>query len=111
MSNESPATKKPSLSSLAIEYLAAKGRKNRKAGTATTEEIAEAIGYPLKQTYDRLYWLAKRENRLLMAGSGKAAVWRSMPKARKTKPEAEAVTEVPGAVEEATEANVAPSEG
>jgi hypothetical protein len=91
---------KPSLSSLAIEFLAAKGRKNRKAGTATTEEIATAIGYPLKQTYDRLYWLAKRESRLLMIGSGKAAVWRSMPKARKAK--AEPAAEAPAPEAEAT---------
>lgn len=98
-------TTKSSLSSLAIEFLAAKGRKNRKAGTATTEEIAVAIGYPLKQTYDRLYWLAKREGKLLMAGSGKAAVWRSIPKVRKAKaestPASEAVTLAPAELTEA----------
>ncbi len=89
MSNEA-ATKSPSASSLMIEFLAAKGRKNRKAGTATTEEIAEAIGKSVKYTYDRLWWLAKKESKLLMVGSGKAAVWRSIPKARKAKAEAEA---------------------
>lgn len=66
-----------------ISYLAAKGKKSRKAGTATTEELAEVIGKTVKYTYDRLFWLAKREGKLLMVGSGKAAVWRSMPKARK----------------------------
>ncbi len=66
-----------------ISYLAAKGKKSRKAGTATTEELAEVIGKSVKFTYDRLYWLAKRESKLLMIGSGKAAVWRSVPRARK----------------------------
>lgn len=66
-----------------ISYLAAKGKKSRKAGTATTEELAEVIGKTVKYTYDRLFWLAKREGKLLMVGSGKAAVWRSVPKARK----------------------------
>lgn len=89
MSNDA-ATKTPSASSLMIEFLAAKGRKNRKAGTATTEEIAAAIGKSVKYTYDRLWWLAKKESKLLMVGSGKAAVWRSIPKARKAKAEAEA---------------------
>jgi len=89
MSNDA-ATKKPSASSLMIEFLAAKGRKNRKAGTATTEEIAEAIGQSVKYTYDRLWWLAKKESKLLMVGSGKSAVWRSIPKARKSKAEPEA---------------------
>lgn len=89
MSNDA-ATKTPSASSLMIEFLAAKGRKNRKAGTATTEEIAAAIGKSVKYTYDRLWWLAKKESKLLMIGSGKAAVWRSIPKARKAKAEAEA---------------------
>ncbi len=88
MSNDK-TTKAPATSTLIVEFLAAKGRKNRKAGTATTEEIAEALGLPLKYTYDRLYWLAKRESRLLMSGSGKAAIWRSVPKVRKAKPEAQ----------------------
>lgn len=88
--NNTAATKKPSASSLMIEFLAAKGRKSRKAGTATTEEIAAHIGQSVKYTYDRLWWLAKKESKLLMVGSGKAAVWRSIPKARKAKAEAEA---------------------
>ncbi len=87
MSNDK-TTKKSSLSSLIVEFLAAKGRKSRKAGTATTEELATATGYPIKQCYDRCYWLAKRESKLLMTGSGKSAVWRSVPKVRKPKAEA-----------------------
>lgn len=89
MSDTNNATaKKPATSTLIVEYLTAKGRKSRKAGTATTQEIADALGLPLKYTYDRLYWLAKREGRLLMTGSGKAAVWRTPIKARKGKPAA-----------------------
>jgi hypothetical protein len=99
MSNDK-TTKAPATSTLIIEFLAAKGRKSRKAGTATTEEIATAIGKPIKYTYDRLFWLAKRESRLLMSGSGKAAVWRSVPKARKPKAESVEVVE-----SEATEAS------
>lgn len=85
--NDTTATKSPSASSLMIEFLAAKGRKSRKAGTATTEEIAAHIGQSVKYTYDRLWWLAKKESKLLMIGSGKSAVWRSVPKARKAKGE------------------------
>lgn len=98
--NDAAATKKPATSTLIVEFLAAKGRKARKAGTATTQEIADALGLPIKYTYDRLYWLARRENRLLMTGSGKTAVWRSVPKARKAKAEetvAEAVVEATAA--------------
>jgi len=86
MSN-SKATKSPATSTRIFEFLAAKGKKSRKAGTASTEEIAEALDLPIKYCYDRLYWMAKRENRLLMVGSGKAALWRSVPKARKAKAE------------------------
>ena len=105
MSN-SKATKKSSLSSLIVEFLAAKGKKSRKAGIATTEELATAVGYPLKQVYDRAYWLAKREGKLQMTGSGKAALWRSVPKVRKAKPEtvtkaSEAVTLAPAETIEA----------
>jgi len=103
--SDTKATKTPATSTLIIEFLAAKGRKNRKAGTATTEEIATHVGKSLKYTYDRLYWLAKRENKLLMTGSGKSAVWRSMPKARKAKAEvtdaSETVTLAPAEVIEA----------
>lgn len=77
--------KTKSASETMIEYLNAKGRKTKKAGTATTEELAAVLGKSTKYTYDRLFWLAKRENKLLMVGSGKAAIWRSVPKLRKSK--------------------------
>lgn len=79
------AAKKPATSDRIVEFLRAKGKAKKQAGVATTTEIAEALGLPVKYTYDRLYWLAKRENRLVMTGSGKAATWRSVPKARKAK--------------------------
>lgn len=85
--SDTNVTKKPVTSNLIVEFLAAKGRKSRKAGVATTEEIAAHIGKSVKYTYDRLWWLAKKENRLLMIGSGKTATWRSVPKARKAKAE------------------------
>jgi hypothetical protein len=94
MNDTNATTKTPATSTLIVEYLTAKGRKARKAGTASTEEIANAIGKPLKYTYDRLYWLAKREGRLVMAGSGKSAVWRTPIKARKAK---DAAVEAPSA--------------
>jgi len=105
MSNEK-TPKAPATSTLIIEFLAAKGKKARKAGVASTEEIATALNLPIKYTYDRLYWLAKRENRLLMVGSGKAALWRSVPKVRKAKAEAtsESVTDLVEAVEQIVEA-------
>lgn len=81
------AVKKPATSDRIVEFLREKGKAKKQAGVATTQEIAEALGLPLKYTYDRLYWLAKRESRLLMTGSGKSALWRSVPKARKAKAE------------------------
>jgi ribosomal protein RSM22 (predicted rRNA methylase) len=85
MSDTNATVKTPATSDLIVEFLAAKGRKSRKAGIATTQEIADHIGKSLKYTYDRLWWLAKKESRLLMIGSGKTATWRSVPKARKAK--------------------------
>lgn len=85
--NNTPAAKTPATSDLIVEFLRAKGKAKKQAGIATTQEIADAIGKPLKYTYDRLYWLAKREHRLVMNGSGKNATWRSVPKARKVKAE------------------------
>lgn len=87
MSNANATVKTSSTSDLIVEFLAAKGRKSRKAGIATTQEIADHIGKPVKYTYDRLWWLAKKDSRLIMIGSGKAAQWRSVPKARKAKAE------------------------
>lgn len=85
MSDTNATAKTPATSDLIVEFLRAKGKAKKQAGIATTQEIADAIGKPLKYTYDRLYWLAKRENRLLMTGSGKNATWRTPVKARKAK--------------------------
>lgn len=85
MSDTNTTAKKPATSDLIVEFLRAKGKAKKQAGIATTQEIAEALGLPLKYTYDRLYWLAKREHRLLMTGSGKTATWRTPIKARKAK--------------------------
>jgi len=70
-------------------YLHAKGRKTRQAGKATTEEIATAIGVPVKQVYDRCYWLATRDGVLTGSGKGKGKVWRTAKKARKAPAKAE----------------------
>lgn len=100
MNDTTTAAKTPATSDLIVDFLNAKGRKARKAGIATTQEIADHIGKSLKYTYDRLWWLAKKDNRLLMIGSGKTAQWRSVPKARKAKAEAaEAAPESSAAAE------------
>lgn len=77
-----------------LEFLRAKGKKARKAGTASTEELAAAAGIPVKQAYDRLWWMEKKDGTLVSTGTGKNRVWRTTPKTRKAK-EAEA----PAAVE------------
>ncbi len=71
-----------------LEFLKAKGKKTRQAGTATTEEIAAAIDKPVKYTYDRLFWLEKREGVLQSTGTGKNRVWRTAKKARPAKEKA-----------------------
>lgn len=71
-----------------LDHLKAKGKKARKAGTATTEELATAAGIPVKQAYDRLWWMEKKDGTLVSTGTGKARVWRTTPKARKAKAEA-----------------------
>lgn len=78
-----------------LDFLRAKGKKARKAGTATTEELALHIGKSFKYTYDRLYWMEKKDGTLVSTGSGKARVWRVTPKPRKEKAAeaTEAVTE------------------
>lgn len=81
-----------------LDFLRAKGKKARKAGTATTEELAAAAGIPVKQAYDRLWWMASKDGTLVRTGSGKAAVWRTTPRPRKAKSEAsEAETIAPAA--------------
>jgi hypothetical protein len=70
------------VSAQALEFLRAKGKKARKAGQATTQEIADAIGVPMKQVYDRLWWMEKKEGLLVSQGTGKNRTWRTTPKPR-----------------------------
>ncbi len=70
-----------------LDYLRAKGKKARKAGTASTEELAAVAGIPVKQAYDRLWWMEKKDGTLVSTGTGKNRVWRTTPKARKPKAE------------------------
>lgn len=79
-----------------LDHLRAKGKKARKAGTATTEELATVAGIPVKQAYDRLWWMEKKDGTLVSQGTGKARVWRTTPKPRKAAaeaPEAEVTAE------------------
>lgn len=85
-----------------LDFLKAKGKKARKAGTATTEELAAAAGIPVKQAYDRLWWMEKKDGTLQSTGTGKARVWRTAKKARPAKAE-EAASEATEAVETAAE--------
>lgn len=73
-----------------LDHLRAKGKKARKAGTATTEELAAVAGIPVKQAYDRLWWMEKKDGTLVSSGTGKERVWRTTPKPRKAKDEAPA---------------------
>lgn len=66
-----------------LDHLKAKGKKARKAGTATTEELAAAAGIPVKQAFDRLWWLEKKSGVLVSTGTGKNRTWRTTPKPRK----------------------------
>ncbi len=66
-----------------LDHLRAKGKKSRKAGTATTEELAAVIGKSVKYTYDRLYWMEKKDGTLQSTGTGKSRVWRVAMKPRK----------------------------
>jgi len=79
------ATKKTNAGETMLNHLRAKGKKSRKAGTATTEELATVAGIPVKEAYDRLWWLEKKSGVLVSTGTGKNRVWRSTPKARKGK--------------------------
>ena len=61
---------------LMMARLAEIGRAKKKAGTATTAELAEAAGIPVGQAYSRLYWLEVKEGKLESTGKGSARVWR-----------------------------------
>lgn len=75
--------KKKNAGETMLEFLRAKGKKARKAGTATTEELAAAAGIPVKQAYDRLWWMEKKDGTLVSTGTGKNRTWRTTPKPRK----------------------------
>lgn len=77
-------TKKQTAGQMMLDYLRAKGKKTRKAGTATTAELADVIGKPVKYTYDRLFWMEKRDGTLQSTGVGKDRVWRVALKPRKS---------------------------
>lgn len=79
-----------------LNYLREKGKKARKAGTATTEELAAVAGIPVKQAYDRLWWMEKKDGTLQSTGTGKDRVWRT---AKKERAKAEAVETEPAAAE------------
>jgi hypothetical protein len=61
---------------LMLAHLATIGRAKKKAGMATTEELAQAAGIPVSQAYSRLYWLAVKEGKLESTGTGAGRVWR-----------------------------------
>jgi hypothetical protein len=75
--------KKKNAGETMLEFLRAKGKKARKAGQATTEELAAAAGIPVKQAYDRLWWMEKKDGTLVSQGTGKNRTWRTTPKVRK----------------------------
>lgn len=47
-----------------------------RVGKVDTETLAKKAGVSVKEAYDRLYWLAKREGFLVKTGKGKSAEWR-----------------------------------
>jgi hypothetical protein len=61
---------------LMLAHLATIGRAKKKAGMATTEELAQAAGIPVSQAYSRLYWLEVKEGKLESTGKGAGRVWR-----------------------------------
>lgn len=96
-------TAKKNAGTTMLEFLRAKGKKARKAGTATTEELAAVAGIPVKQAYDRLWWMERKDGVLVSTGTGKARVWRTTPKPRK-KGQEEVPTEVSVEASETVEA-------
>lgn len=61
---------------LMLAHLATIGRAKKKAGAATTEELAQVAGIPVGQAYSRLYWLEVKEGKLESTGKGAGRVWR-----------------------------------
>lgn len=67
---------KRSAGKLMMNHLAQKGKGTKKAGTASTEELAAVAGIPVAQAYSRLYWLETKDGKLESTGKGVARVWR-----------------------------------
>lgn len=65
-----------------VALLEARSKKARKPVSLTTEVLAEAAGVPIKQAYDRLWWMEKRMGLLQSTGVGKDRLWRIKPSAR-----------------------------
>lgn len=59
-----------------INHLQTIGRAKKKAGTATTAELAAVAGIPVGQAYSRLYWLEVKDEVLESTGKGANRVWR-----------------------------------
>jgi hypothetical protein len=69
-------TNKRNAGKIMMAYLLEIGRPQKKAGTATTAELAEVAGIPVSQAYSRLYWLEAKEHKLESTGKGENRVWR-----------------------------------
>ncbi len=67
---------KRNVGKIMMDHLAKIGRAKKKAGLATTEELAAAAGIPASQAYSRLYWLEVKDGKLESTGKGSARVWR-----------------------------------
>lgn len=59
-----------------MDHLREIGRAKKKAGMATTVELALVAGIPVSQAYSRLFWLEAREGKLESTGKGINRVWR-----------------------------------
>lgn len=109
----SEKTAEKTLGQKMIDHLLAVGRKTRRAGTATTAELAEVAGVPVSQAYSRLYWLAFKQDPAVIAvvsGKGASRVWRLAPKAKPAaKPETSSSSSEPKGEKAAKEKKVASS--
>lgn len=59
-----------------IAHLQEVGRAKKKAGTATTAELAAVAGISVAQAYSRLYWLEVKDAKLESVGKGANRTWR-----------------------------------
>lgn len=69
-------TPKRNVGKFIVEYLRNLGRGTKKAGVASTLEIAEALGIPVPHAYSRLYWMETKDNKLESVGKGQNRQWR-----------------------------------